>query len=51
MARRRDAAGIGTVLRCPDCDAVLMRLVHAHGEVRMEMRGVRVMRFTGSASG
>ena len=38
-------AGMGTVLRCPDCDAVLLRLVHARGEIRMEMRGVRVLRW------
>jgi predicted enzyme related to lactoylglutathione lyase len=39
-------AGIGTVLRCPECDAVLMRLVRGGGQVRMEMRGVRVLRWT-----
>ncbi len=38
-------AGLGTVLRCPDCDAVLLRLVRARGELRMEMRGVRVLRW------
>jgi NAD-dependent SIR2 family protein deacetylase len=43
-------AGMGTVLRCPECDAVLMRLVHARGEVLMEMRGVRILRWR-SASG
>ncbi len=43
-------AGPGTVLRCPDCDAVLLRLVRARGEVRMEMRGVRMLRWQ-SASG
>jgi hypothetical protein len=43
-------AGPGTVLRCPSCDAVLIRLVHAGDELRMEMRGVRVLRWR-SASG
>jgi hypothetical protein len=38
-------AGPGTVLRCPECDAVLLRIVHAHGEIRMEMRGVRLLRW------
>jgi hypothetical protein len=42
-------AGMGTVLRCPDCDAVLLRLVHARGEIRMEMRGVRVLRWQSAA--
>jgi hypothetical protein len=41
--------GIGTVLRCPDCDAVLLRLVHARGEIRMEMRGVRMLRWQSAA--
>jgi hypothetical protein len=41
--------GPGTVLRCPECDTVLMRLVHARGEVRMEMRGVRLLRFQSAA--
>ena len=34
--------GMGTVLRCPECDSVLLRVVHARGEVCMEMRGVSV---------
>jgi Zn finger protein HypA/HybF involved in hydrogenase expression len=38
-------AGMGTVLRCPECDSVLLRLVQARGEIRMEMRGVRVLRW------
>lgn len=37
--------GMGTVLRCPHCDAVLLRLVHARSELRMEMRGVRMLRW------
>jgi hypothetical protein len=38
-------AGMGTVLRCPSCDSVLLRYVHGGGELRMEMRGVRVLRW------
>ena len=38
-------AGMGTVLRCPRCDTVLMRVVHMGAETHMEMRGVRVLRF------
>jgi hypothetical protein len=41
---------MGTVLRCPSCDTVLLRVVHARDEVLMEMRGVRVLRWR-SASG
>ena len=36
--------GPGTVLRCPECDSVLLRIVHVRGEVCLEMRGVRVLR-------
>jgi hypothetical protein len=32
-----------TVLRCPACDAVLMRYARGGGELRVEMRGVRVI--------
>lgn len=31
---------MGIVLRCPACTAVLLRVVHTRGAVRMEMRGV-----------
>jgi predicted enzyme related to lactoylglutathione lyase len=41
-------AGMGTVLRCPDCDAVLLRVARFGGELRMEMRGVRVLRWAAS---
>jgi hypothetical protein len=37
-------AGPGTVLRCPECDAVLLRLVRTRGEVCLEMSGVSVLR-------
>jgi hypothetical protein len=39
-------AGMGTVLRCPGCDTVLLRVARHAGELRVEMRGVRVLRFT-----
>jgi hypothetical protein len=41
--------GMGTVLRCPECDSVLLRVVRARGELRMEMRGVRVLRWQSAA--
>jgi hypothetical protein len=38
-------AGMGTVLRCPSCDTVLLRYARGGGAVRIEMRGVRVLRW------
>ena len=35
--------GPGTVLRCPACSAVLLRLVEARGQVRVDMRGVALL--------
>ena len=35
--------GMGTVVRCPACDTVLMRVVHAKGQYWLDMRGVRVL--------
>jgi len=37
---------LGTVLRCPACDSVLMRVVRAGGSVCVDMRGVRVLRWS-----
>ncbi|HEX6025153.1 MAG TPA: DUF6510 family protein [Solirubrobacter sp.] len=39
---------VGTVLRCPECDSVLLRLVHIRDEVCFEMRGVRLLRLKAS---
>jgi hypothetical protein len=36
-------SGIGTVLRCPSCDTVLLRVARGGGHLHMEMRGVRVL--------
>ena len=36
--------GMGTVLRCPECGSVLLRLAHVRGEICVEMRGVSVLR-------
>lgn len=32
---------IGTVIRCPSCDAVLIRAMQVRGVYRYDMRGVR----------
>jgi Family of unknown function (DUF6510) len=34
---------MGTILRCPGCDNVLIRIVHARGRYLLDMRGVRVL--------
>jgi Family of unknown function (DUF6510) len=33
--------GPGTVIRCPRCNAVLMRIVHGSGRYWIDVRGVR----------
>ncbi len=35
--------GMGTVIRCPSCDTVLIRIVHARGRHLLDMRGVGVL--------
>jgi Family of unknown function (DUF6510) len=35
--------GMGTIIRCPRCDNVLIRIVHARGRYLLDMRGVRVL--------
>ena len=32
--------GMGMIIRCPDCDAVLMRVAHVNGYYWLDMRGV-----------
>ena len=36
-------SGMGMVLRCPVCTAVLMRVVRTPDGVRMDMRGIGVL--------
>ncbi len=38
--------GMGTVVRCPSCDNVLIRVVHAKGRYWLDMRGVRVLQIS-----
>jgi hypothetical protein len=35
--------GMGTVVRCPSCDTVLIRVARAEGRYWLDMRGVRVL--------
>jgi hypothetical protein len=36
--------GMGTILRCPSCDTVLIRVAEVEGHYWLDMRGVRVLR-------
>ncbi len=38
--------GMGTVVRCPSCDMVLIRVAHARGRYWLDMRGVRVLQIS-----
>ena len=31
----------GTVMRCPACDSILLRIVHGNGHYWLDLRGVR----------
>lgn len=35
--------GMGTVIRCPSCDTVLIRMAQGRGHYWLDMRGVRVL--------
>ena len=35
--------GMGTVIRCPSCDTVLIRMAQVKGHFLLDMRGVRVL--------
>ena len=35
--------GMGTIVRCPRCDNVLIRIVHAKGHYLLDMRGVSIL--------
>jgi hypothetical protein len=37
------ARGPGTVLRCPHCDSVLMKIVSAEGRIWVDLRGLRTL--------
>jgi hypothetical protein len=36
--------GMGTILRCPSCDTVLIRIAEIESHYWLDMRGVRVLR-------
>jgi hypothetical protein len=41
--------GMGTVIRCPSCDSVLIRVAHAKQRYWLDMRGVRVLQISAEA--
>ncbi len=41
--------GMGTVVRCPFCDTVLIRVAHVKGRYWLDMRGVRVLQISAEA--
>lgn len=38
--------GMGTIIRCPFCDTVLIRVVQREGYYWLDMQGVRVLRIS-----
>jgi NAD-dependent SIR2 family protein deacetylase len=41
--------GMGTVVRCPSCDTVLIRVAQIKGRYWLDMRGVRVLQISAEA--
>jgi hypothetical protein len=41
--------GMGTIVRCPTCDAALLRLARGPGRYWLDLRGVRVLEIGGEA--
>lgn len=38
---------MGAVIRCPGCESVIMRIVHARDEWLLDLRGAAVLRVAG----
>jgi hypothetical protein len=41
--------GMGTVVRCPSCESVLIRVAQTKGRYWLDMRGVRVLQISAGA--
>ena len=39
--------GMGTIIRCPSCDTVLIRVAQVKGSYWLDMRGMRVLQLSG----
>jgi len=42
---------MGIVLRCPTCDGVVLRLVHASGALRLDPSGIALLTLVDGAAG
>jgi hypothetical protein len=49
-ATARYKHGMGTVLRCPSCDTVLIRVAEIKGRYWLDMRGLRALQLGAVAS-
>ena len=38
--------GMGTILRCPSCESLLIRVAQAKGRIFLDMRGVHVLQIS-----
>ena len=38
--------GMGTILRCPTCDTVLIRIAHIRGRYYLDLRGMQLLQFS-----
>ena len=43
--------GMGTIVRCPGCDAVLIRVAKTQGAYWLDMRGALVLQISADAGG
>lgn len=41
--------GMGTILRCPFCDTVLIRVAQVRGDYWLDMRGARALQISAGA--
>jgi hypothetical protein len=41
--------GMGTILRCPSCDTMLIRVAQIQGDYWLDMRGVRALHISAGA--
>lgn len=42
--------GMGTIVRCPSCESVLIRVAHTNGSYWLDMQGVRVLQISPTAT-
>lgn len=42
--------GMGTIMRCPSCESVLIRVARTNGRYWLDMQGVRVLQISPTAT-